>query len=241
MSTRLYPSWPMLDWEVLSIMDRIKTVSRIPVRPQPELAQPFDHVESNMATHTWWADPSRTQALCERHFPYGWRGSLVWVREPYSIEACEQPPWREPPHQDGRPMLSGEDPEGFRWWAQPHYRASDLKLRGKIGHSPEGGRWSHAASMPRWASRLTLRLYQVTAQRLHDMNESECVAEGVLATPDAVSKSMLGVAGLQQMRQHWDRIHGKTKGMAWNDNPWVWRVKFALLDIQPHEALRAKH
>lgn len=55
-------------------------------------------------------------------------------------------------------------------------------------HMPEwAGKYRQAMHMPRWASRLTLRVSDVRIERLHDISEDDCLAEGlqVLTEGDA--------------------------------------------------------
>lgn len=87
--------------------------------------------------------------------------------------------------------------------------------------------------MPRWASRLTLRVADVVVERLQDISEDDAKAEGAekLVMDDehrfyASGKSgshRCGFAGL------WESINGRRKGASWDDNPWVVAITFDVI------------
>ena len=79
----------------------------------------------------------------------------------------------------------------------------------------------------RAASRITLDVVSVRAERLQDITDEEIAAEGV--TMQALID--LGVpsfpwpaAPLDLWRLGWNAINGKRA--PWEANPWVWRVEF---------------
>ena len=76
--------------------------------------------------------------------------------------------------------------------------------------SDPSDKWRPAIYMPRWASRLSLRIVDVEVERLHDISESDARAEGV--------------ENVYEYRELWDRINGKT--FPWASNPWVFAITF---------------
>jgi len=74
--------------------------------------------------------------------------------------------------------------------------------------------------MPRWASRISLRVTAVKVERLQDISEADAVAEGcdgkVLYNPDAPTE-WDGTPRIEY-EMLWDRINGKG---SWDANPWV--------------------
>lgn len=95
-------------------------------------------------------------------------------------------------------------------------------------------RWTPSIHMPKWASRLTLRVTAVTVQRLQDMTEAQAVSEGVEPLPKGNNgfyhayfplgnKNGLRCAhsALKSFSGLWDVIYG-----TWKDNPWVWLFEF---------------
>lgn len=88
-----------------------------------------------------------------------------------------------------------------------------------------------AMFMPRWASRLTLRVTDVRAQRLQDISEEDAIQEGA---GQYTSQSPIQRAfnpewkgsykrGFQVV---WDNINGTE---SWDANPWVWVYSFEVI------------
>ena len=93
--------------------------------------------------------------------------------------------------------------------------------------------WRPSIFMPRRASRLTLEIVSVRAERLHDITEEDAKAEGA---PEPTGK--LGcypapwatctpgpLSFRETFRTLWDNINAK-RGFGWELNPWVWRIEF---------------
>jgi hypothetical protein len=93
--------------------------------------------------------------------------------------------------------------------------------------------------MPRWASRINLEITDARVERLNDITEEDCIAEGVghgfqmnAGYPD-YQHIKNGACELTQDTAYasfwslWDSINGKKH--PWSSNPWVWVVVFKLL------------
>lgn len=147
--------------------------------------------------------------------PYGAPGSLLWVREPYASDSAEfdapRAEWEGPPP------------------CEPYYRDPV--------HENTGLRWRNPMFMPRWASRLTLRINEIYAERLHEITEDGARAEGAplmrcirgswggwgSGEPPPLS----GYNHRDGYRYGWDRLNAK-RGYPWESNPWVWVVRFTV-------------
>ena len=82
--------------------------------------------------------------------------------------------------------------------------------------------WTPSIHMPRWASRITLKITDVRCQRLQDISEADAIAEGC----PAVSLHDLDCASTppsEHYRKLWNSINGKG---SWDTNPWVWALSF---------------
>jgi len=88
------------------------------------------------------------------------------------------------------------------------------------------GKWRPSIHMPRWASRISLRLTDDPRQeRLHEITDAEAKLEGVPPLVDASGRVLprdrepyrLSFMAL------WDVLHGDG---AWAENPLVWRIPF---------------
>jgi hypothetical protein len=127
--------------------------------------------------------------------PYGNVGDTLWVRETWAHAPA---PWTEP--------------TGIV------YRACDNR-------TDYGGPWKPSIFMPRWASRITLRITRLRVERLQAISEADAIAEGC----PAVSLHDLDCDSTPPSGHYaklWDSINGKR--VPWDLNPWVWVVCFAL-------------
>lgn len=81
--------------------------------------------------------------------------------------------------------------------------------------------------MPRWASRITLELTDVRVERVQEISEADCKAEGCSREPD--HGGFYGPDGTPLLkptfRVLWDSLNAK-RGYGWDTNPWVWVLTF---------------
>src|SRR5690606_15033102 len=97
-------------------------------------------------------------------------------------------------------------------------------------------RWRPSLNMPRWASRITLEVTEVRAERLHEITEADAISEGVAANPyvmcDGTVDELMSISARDNFRALWDTINGKRPGCSWEANPWVWAVSFRRLEAE---------
>ena len=102
--------------------------------------------------------------------------------------------------------------------------------------------------MPRWASRLTLKITDARAEGLQDISEDDAVAEGlrVVKEDDAIlwysglaTEDWGGWSELWQpddpvaaYRDLWESINGN-----WDENPWVWVLEFEVIQANVDHVL----
>lgn len=139
---------------VKAILDGRKTQTRRVLKPQPPPNFPFLGIYSPYLTAVWG-----------REIPDGDDFSLrlpivpkdvLWVREAWAIA---------PSH------AISPDPD-----RAVVYRTEDSR-------TDYGGPWRSPSHMPRWASRITLRVTDVRVQRLQDITEADAIAEGATSRP----------------------------------------------------------
>lgn len=206
------------------------------------------------------ADPDAALAC-----PYGQPGDLLWVRETYCLE--REIDGNAPPYTDGRPVLREVDPfDGDPAWTQPHYRATDPEpeLAYEYGTCPRcenrepHAHWKPSIHMPRWASRLTLRIDYARLARLQDISPPDAAAEGVRIPVNAdTGRPLLEISGPYApahyltnpqvfdqddwLRAHfaslWDGINAK-RGHTWGENPLVWAMTFTVHRANVDQLLR---
>jgi hypothetical protein len=158
--------------------------------------------------------------------PYGVPGDLLWIRERCWIFGR----WRE----------EGVTKTGRRRW---RFKPIGRRVRFENPNDDAepiaylGGRsgWSYRNSihMPRWASRITLRITDVRVERLQDISEADARAEGCSAEEDpdwrpsfADPDSGGSPTFVKSYRALWDHINGPG---SWDANPWVWVVAFEVV------------
>lgn len=139
--------------------------------------------------------------------PYGQPGDELWVKETWSYFGGD-----EYLYQQLRESVC--------------YRADHNGT-----DSIPGGRWRSSMFMPRWASRITLRIESVRVERLQDITERDADAEGTTShypceEPTAHREGVHRCTPTEDFRRSWDSINGKRPGCAWKDNPWVWVIEF---------------
>ena len=157
-------------------------------------------------------DPS----CIERVYPAVQPGDKLWCKETFSLvwpKDCDDGVVYDDEHPDGRPVKDRE--------CSVAYAASgDTPAWHEEKDKPM---WQPSIFMPRWASRLTLEVTEVRAERLQAITEAEAVAEGV--EPDfhaAVDGE--SVAHTIAFAVLWDTINGSRA--PWVTNPWVWVLAF---------------
>ena len=140
--------------------------------------------------------------------PFGKPGDLLWVRETWQIFRVYEDTWNGGYEAD---LWDGPIPRERPNHAWITYAADD----------PGGRPWRPSIHMPRWASRITLRITNIRIERLCDISVDGASAEGVEAAIDH-DGPMCYLAEFQRL---WDAMHSK-RGLRWNANPWVWVMEF---------------
>lgn len=191
---------------VRALLAGTKVQTRLVVKPQPESHQ---HTAHHIGDGDWQFVSDINQlsdSVSTLRCPYGQPGDRLWVREAFAVQPDL---W----HASHGP--------------QPLHYLADVSDRRQI----EDYTGKPSIHMPRWASRITLEVTGVRVERLQDISEGDCIAEGCaqnhngyfLGGPHAVS-------GLKQMATAkkaycdlWKSIKGPG---SWDANPWVWVVEF---------------
>jgi hypothetical protein len=161
--------------------------------------------------------------------PYGQPGGLLYVRETWGINS---PTYGDTP---ARLLTAGHVARGCL-----EYRADSADDK---GDHPSIQRWRPSIHMPKWASRLWLRVTDVRVERVQDISEDDAIAEGV-----SVPREFTGVDMDNQPIENpaakdwhpvdafadlWDSINGDRRDSegeplhySWADNPWLWVISF---------------
>ena len=95
-----------------------------------------------------------------------------------------------------------------------------------------------AMYMPKGLRRTILRVVDVRVERLLEITEADCIAEGIEPRQNVADPSIvMGSIGLPCgkivhglpigcYKTLWDHINGKRPGCSWASNPWVFDVEF---------------
>lgn len=152
--------------------------------------------------------------------PYGQPGDLLWVKETFQPILT---PYFDPPDSE---WATGK---GY----QVLYMATDKAVVYVDRDDNVTERRKPSIHMPRWASRLTLRITDVRVQRLQDISEADARAEGI--TEEAVEAELHCAEAMNQKEPRpaaarfgviWASIYGAE---SWSANPWVWALSFEVL------------
>lgn len=204
---------------VRAILDDRKTETR----RTSGLMQDATRYQRSLRGPMWWDAISDTSSGESAEFvrcPYGSPGDLLWVRETWAGAA-------------DRPIHSMP--------ATYFYRA-DGEQAGKqksLSYIARERRWRPSIHMPRWASRITLRITDVRVKRLQDISRNDAIAEGLSWVGDGGTP--YGIPGIASTwdkdprecyRALWEIINGHG---SWATNPWVWVISFERVE-QAREA-----
>lgn len=201
---------------IRALLDGQKTQTRRIVKPQPTTSfwEPYSCPDGRWNwvmknTGMGSGDPFRCR--------FGQPGDLLWVREVWALcgsLANVRPKDFEFPHIVLR--------DGLR------YQSDDDGYDGTVQY------WRPSIHMPRWASRLTLRLTDVRIERLQEISEADAQAEGITG-PHYVGYQAYFLPGDSKPRYScataafeclWESLHGPD---SWATNPWVWALTFELI------------
>jgi hypothetical protein len=214
---------------VRAILDGRKTQTRRVVKPQPVMSQNgwvdwgWGSVGGQKSGRPrnclWHAETWQREAgtaPLENYCPYGRPGDLLWVRETH--------------YQWGHWVKNGFTLAGRQKWrfvcddkekiAYPDAPPENILK----GYSYSVGWYKrNSIFMPRWASRITLRVTAVRVERVQDITDADATAEGIRILP-AYKRDPSGEAR-DAFSKLWDFINAK-RGYGWESNPWVWVVEF---------------
>lgn len=144
-----------------------------------------------------WPDTDRFAEALVRFSPHK-VGHQLWVRENG---------WQRPA-RTAQMMRNGADT-----WAPYYYDADPWTEQDVADFKAWGFKRRPSIHMPRWASRITLEIASVRAERLLEISEPDAIAEGV--TNRAAYFHL------------WQQLNGAGSDVL---NPWVWVIEFKRIE-----------
>lgn len=183
---------------VNAILEGRKTQTRRVIKPQP----PFIPDAWDSRTIIKFTIDSK-----EYTNPYASKiGDRLWVRETWGV------------HHTFNHLKPSEIPANPANGTVVFYKATD-----PLFGIEDGDKWRPSIFMPRWASRITLKINDVRVERVQDITYSGVKAEGVLP------HNIVGGSWETLINNYWiplwDSIN-KKRGYGWDTNPYVWVIDF---------------
>lgn len=232
---------------VKSILEGRKTMTRRVIKPQPNKPEGTAHDwEWKPAGMLCYDDYFRSHAV--NYCPYGQVGDGLWVRETTWVSDCGKYHCYLDAMTE---MVVGENIRytnvqgdryrnyGFSCLSVPDPRRKDYAFKKYFGEvdltrdpwadmdfektriEANFHKKTPSIHMPRWASRITLGITAIRVERLQEIRDADCVAEGC---PHALI--MLPTVPMQEWFKHlWDSLNAK-RGYSWESNPFVWVIEF---------------
>lgn len=205
---------------VQALVSGKKTVTRRQVKPEPE--------PSGLG-YDWWPsnkfgsmirvsdfesikfDYARdgTIDIASDACPIANIGDLIWVRETFCHGPC------------------GNASELILY--RSGYPQPELKRKYESVMSGEEIKWTPSIHMPRWASRLTLKVTDVRIERVQKITEEQAVMEGMPTDEECQRMAVDSGLGWHKkptvwFKELWNRIYSN-----WSDNPYVWVIEFEVI------------
>ncbi len=224
---------------VKALLDGRKSVTRRPMKPQPE---------ASGRGYDWW--PSKVHqtminldkvkgdlfwdGVASDACPIASIGDLIYVRETFCPDPdCDHDSWDD--H-----VLS------FFEWNNcgcsaafiPDVLKTNEHCLFKAGGFPDL-KWTPSIHMPRWASRITLKVTDVRIEQVQDITEAQAKQEGIRY--HSIYNEWGGVEAHPDSRHHapqwrwykkatdafkclWNSVYSN-----WDENPYVWVIEFEVI------------
>jgi len=190
-------------------------------------------IKKGQPTNQWEAPDPRIIYPCK----YGKEGDLLYVRETCRAKElsdkeaekyCDGDKYEIPPYG-----LDGVFYEADKAFIEIEntIEASDAWGEMSIYRGNHGAK-VNSIHMPRWASRITLKVTHVRVERVQDISGPDAVEEGICGADICYGISK-DEANILQYKSLWNSINNN-----WDENPWVWVVCFEVIQINVDEYIR---
>jgi len=210
---------------IRAILEGRKTQTRRIIKPQPsnykrktefpdKKRKPRHEKEYfdayNGGPHWCWWDEYDRMGPDWIKCPYGSKGGALWVRENF---------WHWGHYVPNGETLKGKPAFTF----EPSGEKISFKEAACVPDNRQEFGWHKRPSifMPRWASRITLEIKDISVERLNDISEADVKAEGI--EDIGYTGDFTGAYYFQKFTELWESINGAD---SWQENPYVWVVEF---------------
>lgn len=212
---------------VKAILGGLKTMTRRVIKPQPTFIEqssrwvwsiPKSKVHKCCCTEVYTASREWWEYLLPDQFPFQ-PGDTLWVRETW----CK--------------TIEIEPNESLIHY---HYKATPDNAMQCVSNPDKFFNWKPSIYMPRAAARLFLKVTNVRVERLQEITENDCYAEGTNCWDDACyvnngwspSFNDPDSGGCCIIKDGFKKLWNSTikkqdlDTYGWNANPWVWVIEF---------------
>lgn len=207
---------------IKALLEGRKTVTRRIMKPQPtdsgngymwwpsNVCQTMVNIDQIMRGGFW---DGAASDIC----PLASVGDLIWVRETFTPDPnADDDSWDDNcvsyVEWSGCGESLSDIPDALKNKDNVIYSASESDSSGWL--------WKPSIHMPRWASRLTLKVTDVRIEQVQSITEEQSIKEGMLpAFP-----SSLVMPYRTTFMDVWDDIYGN-----WTDNPYAWVIEFEVI------------
>ena len=155
----------------------------------------------------FWLVPFKT--IHVRVYPRIRPGDIIWVKETFQVfvaAAYKSVPMKVINPQPGICCLG--------------YAATEQQRQDEYGGELFTGPWRSSMLMPRWVSRIDLKVLQMRSQRIQEISAMDAIAEGIKRS-NAPSVASRVICEINAFHALWDSIN-VSRGYAWADNHPVW-------------------
>lgn len=171
--------------------------------------------------------------------PYGKVGNRLWVKETFTTFKSDSREEAEDKFQAGQNIKSLDD---LYNWAKMPSGGGQVKVLykadfGDWADNPDSdlGPWKSPRFMPRWASRITLEVTSVRAERLRDISREDANAEGIQSLVKAGWNAKYEGVNIVQNHnfpeENFIRLFYSINKLPsrLSPNPWVWVIEFKVV------------
>ena len=170
-------------------------------------------------------DPETCELKCDGTLlvkcPYGVVGGGLWVRETWQAISPDEN-WRS--YEECKIIYKATD-EHPGFYAPEYAEVYGLKHSSPVWDMDQVFPWKPSIHMPRWASRINLKIINIRIERLHNISEEDAKAEGVPKIKEFVGFTLA-------FMELWDSINDEPRkggiNVSWKANPWVWALTFKI-------------
>jgi len=194
---------------IRAILEVRKTQTRRPIKPL-SYGRPKSIVQKSYSSDEWWVGSHPN-------------GGYFAFDNPKGPPECILKDQKSRPNRTGFSCPYGK--VGDRLWVKETYDVVDAgykdgshrKIIYKATDPDWPYNWAPSIFMPRWASRINLKILGIRVERLQEITPDDCLREGI---PEVEGD---GLERLDKFEGLWNLIYGKD---SWNQNPWVWVIGF---------------